>query len=133
MVRVPQLLTESLTASGLPDWAILLAVMLLLILLGMIVDAVSLIVVTTPVLLPLIQAMGYDPLWFGIVMVLNLEIAVITPPVGLNLYALRGVCPELSVEEIIKSALPFVAVQFLVLMLFVFFPIISLWLPSLMH
>ncbi|MBY5967519.1 TRAP transporter large permease [Halomonas denitrificans] len=133
MVRVPQLLTESLTVSGLPDWAIMLAIMLLLILLGMIVDAVSLIVVTTPVLLPLIQAMGYDPLWFGIVMVLNLEIAVITPPVGLNLYALRGVCPELSVEEIIKSALPFVAVQFIVLMLFVMFPSISLWLPGLMH
>lgn len=132
MVRVPQLLTEALTASGLPAWAILLAVMLLLILLGMIVDAVSLIVVTTPVLLPLIEALGYDPLWFGIIMVLNLEIAVVTPPVGLNLYALRGVCPELSVEEIIQSALPFVAVQFLVLMLFVFFPGISLWLPGLM-
>lgn len=132
MVRVPQLLTEALTATGLPAWAILVAVMLLLILLGMIVDAVSLIVVTTPVLLPLVTALGYDPLWFGIVMVLNLEIAVITPPVGLNLYALRGVCPELSVEEIIKSALPFVAVQFLVLMLFVFFPGLSLWLPGLM-
>ncbi|MGR4068949.1 TRAP transporter large permease [Halomonas sp. LR3S48] len=132
MVRVPQLLTEALTATGLPAWAILLAVMLLLILLGMIVDAVSLIVVTTPVLLPLVTALGYDPLWFGIVMVLNLEIAVVTPPVGLNLYALRGVCPELSVEEIIKSALPFVAVQFLVLMLFVFMPSLSLWLPGLM-
>ncbi|GGX90084.1 hypothetical protein GCM10007160_16940 [Litchfieldella qijiaojingensis] len=132
MVRVPQLLTEMLTTSGLPTWAILLAVMLLLVLLGMIVDAVSLIVVTTPVLLPLIEALGYDPLWFGIVMVLNLEIAVVTPPVGLNLYALRGVCPELSVEEIIRSALPFVAVQFLVLMLFVFFPSLSLWLPGLM-
>ncbi len=132
MVRVPQLLTEALTTSGLPAWAILLAVMLLLLLLGMIVDAVSLIVVTTPVLLPLIVALGYDPLWFGIVMVLNLEIAVVTPPVGLNLYALRGVCPDLSVEEIIRSALPFVAVQFLVLMLFVFFPSLSLWLPGLM-
>ncbi|SNY96720.1 TRAP transporter large permease [Halomonas sp. hl-4] len=132
MVRVPQLLTEILTASGLPAWAILLAVMVLLILLGMLVDAVSLIVVTTPVLLPLIEALGYDPLWFGIVMVLNLEIAVVTPPVGLNLYALRGVCPELSIEEIIRSALPFVAVQFLVLMLFVFFPGLSLWLPGLM-
>ncbi|TDO09766.1 TRAP transporter large permease [Halomonas ventosae] len=132
MVRVPQLLTEALTATGLPGWAILVAVMLMLILLGMIVDAVSLIVVTTPVLLPLVTALGYDPLWFGIVMVLNLEIAVITPPVGLNLYALRGVCPELSVEEIISSALPFVAVQFLVLMLFVLFPGISLWLPGLM-
>jgi len=132
MVRVPQLLTEILTASGLPAWAILLAVMVLLILLGMLVDAVSLIVVTTPVLLPLIETLGYDPLWFGIVMVLNLEIAVVTPPVGLNLYALRGVCPELTIEEIIRSALPFVGVQFLVLMLFVLFPGLSLWLPGLM-
>ncbi|GAA5175625.1 MULTISPECIES: TRAP transporter large permease [Halomonadaceae] len=132
LVRVPQLLTEMLTASTLPPWAILLVVMVLLVLLGMIVDAVSLIVVTTPVLLPLIQALGYDPLWFGIVLVLNLEIAVVTPPVGLNLYALRGVCPELSIEEIIRSALPFVAVQFLVLMLFVLFPSLSLWLPGLM-
>jgi len=132
MVRVPQLLTGALISSGLPTWAILLAIMLLLILLGMIVDAVSLIVVTTPVLLPLITALGYDPLWFGIIMVLNLEIAVVTPPVGLNLYALRSVCPELRVEEIIRSALPFVIVQFLVLMLFVFVPSLSLWLPGLM-
>ncbi|MDT8894867.1 TRAP transporter large permease [Halomonas sp. I1] len=132
MVRVPQLLTEALTSTGLPTWVILVAIMLLLILLGMIVDAVSLIVVTTPVLLPLITALGYDPLWFGIIMVLNLEIAVVTPPVGLNLYALRGVCPELRVEEIIRSALPFVIVQFLVLMLFVLVPSLSLWLPGLM-
>lgn len=132
LVRVPQLLTEMLTASALPAWAILVAVMVLLVLLGMIVDAVSLIVVTTPVLLPLIEALGYDPLWFGIVLVLNLEIAVVTPPVGLNLYALHGVCPQLSIEEIIRSALPFVAVQFLVLMLFVLFPSLSLWLPGLM-
>lgn len=132
MVRVPQMLTDMLTTSGLPTWAILLLVMVLLVLLGMLVDAVSLIVVTTPVLLPLIESLGYDPLWFGIVLVLNLEIAVVTPPVGLNLYALRGVCPQLSVEEIIRSALPFVIVQFLVLMLFVLFPSLSLWLPGLM-
>ncbi|SDK99623.1 TRAP transporter, DctM subunit [Modicisalibacter muralis] len=132
LMRVPQLLTEMLTASALPAWAILVAVMVLLVLLGMIVDAVSLIVVTTPVLLPLVEALGYDPLWFGIVLVLNLEIAVVTPPVGLNLYALHGVCPQLSIEEIIRSALPFVAVQFLVLMLFVLFPSLSLWLPGLM-
>ncbi|NVK40349.1 MAG: TRAP transporter large permease [Oceanospirillaceae bacterium] len=132
LVRVPQTLTDLLTASSLPSWAILVAIMLLLVLLGMLVDAVSLIVVTTPVLLPVIQALGYDPLWFGIVMVLNLEIAVVTPPVGLNLYALRGVCPDLRIEEIIRSALPFVAVQFAVLMLFVLFPSISLWLPNLL-
>lgn len=130
LVRVPQALTDMLVGSALPGWAILMGIMLLLILLGMLVDAVSLIVVTTPILLPVIVALGYDPLWFGIIMVLNLEIAVVTPPVGLNLYALRGVCPDLSIEEIIRSAMPFVAVQFAVLMLFVLVPELSLWLPG---
>ncbi|MDN5843071.1 MAG: TRAP transporter large permease [Alcaligenaceae bacterium] len=132
LIEVPQKLTSALTATNLPSWSILLIVMLLLILLGMLIDAVSLIVVTTPILLPLIESLGYSPLWFGIVLVLNLEMAVVTPPVGLNLYVLRGVCPNLKIEEIIKGALPFVAVQFLVLMLFVLVPEMGLWLPSLM-
>lgn len=131
LVRVPELVTETLIASELPEWAILTILMLALVLLGMLVDGVSLIVVVTPILLPLVTALGYDPLWFGIVLVLNLEIAVVTPPVGLNLYALRGVCPMLSVEEIIRSVVPFVFVQFAVLMLFVLFPGMSLWLPGL--
>lgn len=131
-VRVPQMLTDALTATNLPPWAIFTAIMILLVLLGMLVDAVSLIVVTTPILLPLVIALGYDPLWFGIILVMNLEIAVVTPPVGLNLYALRGVCPQLSVEEIITSVVPFVLVQFAVLMIFVLFPGISLWLPNLL-
>ena len=79
----------------------------------------------------MVEAVGIDPLWFGIILVMNLEIAVVTPPVGLNLYALRGVCPMLSVEEIIRSVVPFVFVQFLMLMIFVLFPGLSLWLPGL--
>ena len=132
LVRVPDLVAEALVATALPGWAILVLLMLALVLLGMIVDAVSLIVVTTPILLPLITTLGYDPLWFGIVLVMNLEIAVVTPPVGLNLYALRGVCPMLSVEEIIRSVVPFVVVQFVMLMIFVLFPGLSLWLPGLL-
>ena len=131
LVRLPETVTEALTATALPAWAILTLLMVALVLLGMIVDGVSLIVVTTPILLPLITALGYDPLWFGIILVMNLEIAVVTPPVGLNLYALRGVCPMLSVEEIIGSVVPFVLVQFLMLMMFVLFPGVSLWLPGL--
>lgn len=130
LVRVPQMLSEALLGLGLPDIVVLLALMALLIGLGMFVDAVSLIVVTTPVLLPLIVGMGYDPLWFGIVLVMNLEIAVVTPPVGLNLYTLRGVCPFLRIEEIVRSSLPFVLIQILVLLVFVMFPAISLWLPG---
>jgi tripartite ATP-independent transporter DctM subunit len=131
LVRLPETVTEALIATALPSWAILTVVMLALVMLGMLVDGVSLIVVTTPILLPLITALGYDPLWFGIILVMNLEIAVVTPPVGLNIYALRGVCPMLSVEEIIVGVMPFVAVQFAMLMLFVLFPGISLWLPRL--
>lgn len=130
LVRVPENVSAALTATDLPPWAILVIIMLALVLLGMLVDAVSLIVVTTPILLPLIVTLGYDPLWFGIILVMNLEIAVVTPPVGLNLYALRGVCPMLSVEEIIRSVVPFVIVQFVMLMIFVLFPGLSLWLPG---
>ncbi len=130
LVRLPENVTEALIATALPPWAILTLVMLALVFLGMLVDGVSLIVVTTPILLPLITALGYDPLWFGIILVMNLEIAVVTPPVGLNIYALRGVCPMLSVEEIIAGVMPFVVVQFAMLMLFVLFPSISLWLPG---
>ena len=132
LVRVPETVSAALTATNLPGWAILTLIMLALVLLGMLVDAVSLIVVTTPILLPLVTALGYDPLWFGIVLVMNLEIAVVTPPVGLNLYALKGVCPQLHVEEIIRSVVPFVVVQFAMLMLFVLVPGLSLWLPGLL-
>ncbi len=130
MVRLPQTLTSFLLGLNLPNMVILLTIMALLIVLGMFVDGVSLIVVTTPILLPLITAMGYDPLWYGIILVINLELAVVTPPVGLNLYTLRGVCPFLSIEEIIQSSIPFLAVEVVVLIVFTLFPALSLWLPG---
>ncbi len=132
LVRVPDAITGLLVGTELPPEVILILIMLVLVGLGMLVDAVSLIVVTTPILLPLIQTLGYDPLWFGIILVMNLEIAVITPPVGLNLYTLKAVAPMLRIEEIVRSVVPFVAVQFVMLVIFVLFPAISLWLPNLM-
>jgi len=130
LIQVPQTFAASLVDSGLPAPLIMAGIMLLLIVLGMLVDAISLIVVTAPIFVPVVTALGYDPLWFGIVMVLNLEMAVVTPPVGLNLYALRGVCPDLPIEQIIRGSLPFVLVQLAVLTLFVAFPKLGLWLPQ---
>ncbi len=132
MVRLPQALTEYLLSFHLPGIAVVLILMVLLIMLGMLMDAVSLIVVTTPILLPIILAFGFSPLWYGIILVINLELAVVTPPVGLNLYTLKGVCPFLSVEEIIRSSIPFLVVEFAALVVFTLFPGISLWLPGLM-
>jgi tripartite ATP-independent transporter DctM subunit len=131
-VRVPQMLTDFLLGLHIPAIVLILSITAFLIVLGMFVDATSLIVVTCPILVPLIVGLGYDPLWYGIVLVMNLEMAVVTPPVGLNLYTLHGVCPFLSVEEIIKSSLPFVFLQFTGLMLFTLFPSLALWLPNFM-
>jgi tripartite ATP-independent transporter DctM subunit len=132
MVRVPQRLSEFLLGLQVPAVVIVLIIMALLIVLGMFVDAVSLIVVTTPILIPLIVGLGYDSLWYGIVLVMNLELAVVTPPVGLNLYTLRGVCPFLSIEEIIRASVPFVVIQFFSLLIFILFPGLALWLPGIL-
>jgi TRAP-type C4-dicarboxylate transport system permease large subunit len=80
----------------------------------------------------LVKGLGFDPLWYGIVLVINLELAVVTPPVGLNLYTLRSCCPFLTVEQIIRAAIPFLFVQLACLLLFTFYPPLALWLPSFM-
>ena len=131
MARVPEQMTNFFMDLHLPNLAMILIIQFLLIIGGMFVDAGSLMIITTPILLPLVKAMGYDPLWYGIVLVINLELAVVTPPVGLNLYTLRSCCPVLTVEEIIKSSFPFLLVQLACLILFSVYPPLSLWLPNL--
>jgi C4-dicarboxylate transporter, DctM subunit len=131
MVRVPEQVTSFFMGLNLPNISMVLAIQVLLIIGGMFVDAGSLMVITTPILLPLIKAMGYDPLWYGIVLVINLELAVVTPPVGLNLYTLRSCCPVLTLEEIIKSSFPFLMIQLVCLIIFSVYPPLSLWLPNL--
>ena len=131
MVRVPEQVTSFFMGLNIPNLAMVMIIQGILIIGGMFVDAGSLMVITTPILLPLIKAMGYDPLWYGIVLVINLELAVVTPPVGLNLYTLRSCCPVLTLEEIIKSSLPFLVIQLLCLILFSVYPPLSLWLPNL--
>jgi TRAP-type C4-dicarboxylate transport system permease large subunit len=133
MVRLPETLSNWLLGLNLPPMAMMLALQGLLIIGGMFVDAASLVVITTPILLPLVKGLGFDPLWYGIVLVINLELAVVTPPVGLNLYTLRGCCPFLTVEEIIRASLPFLMVQLACLLLFTLYPPLALWLPGLMR
>ena len=130
MVRIPELLSNFLIDLHLHRMVLIFAIQLLLIIGGMFVDAASLIVITTPILLPLIKALGFDPLWYGIVLVINLELAVVTPPVGLNLYTLKSCVPELSLQEIIRSSIPFLMIQLLCLILFTLYPPLSLWLPN---
>ena len=82
------------------------------------------------VLVPVVEPLGYDPLWFGVLLVMNLELAVITPPVGLNLFAMKSVAPEIPLSEIIKGVIPYIILEFALLMVMVGVPEIATWLPS---
>ncbi len=110
----------------------MVGIMLILIVLGCLVDAASLLLVVTPILVPAITELGFDPLWFGVLLVVNLEIAVITPPVGLNLYTMKSVVPELDLADIFRGVAPYIAIECVLLGLLIAFPQIVTSLPGLL-
>jgi tripartite ATP-independent transporter DctM subunit len=131
LVRIPDNLSKWVVSLPVEPIVVLLIIMGFFIILGCLIDGVSLIIVTTPIVLPTILKLGFDPVWYGILLVLNLETAVITPPVGLNLYTMKSIMKDaLTMEEIIRGALPFVIVEVLALLLFLFWPSLALWLPN---
>ncbi|OPX37526.1 MAG: hypothetical protein B1H13_12670 [Desulfobacteraceae bacterium 4484_190.3] len=132
MLKLPDQLAELTIHSGLAGWQVFLLLNLVLLLLGMFVDGATAVVVTTPIVLPTIVSLGHDPLWWGIILVLNLEMAVITPPVGLNLYAIKSIAEDINMGDIIRGSLPFVVVEMISLALFYVFKDLVLWLPGLM-
>ena len=94
-------------------------------------DAMGLITLTIPILFPVILNLGYDPIWFGVIIVLVTELGVITPPVGINVYVIKGVAPDIPLEVLFKGILPFLFPILLTIVLMIAFPIIALFLPSL--
>lgn len=132
LFRVPDIFSEYVISLGASPWMTMLLIQLMLIVLGMFVDGASMVLITTPILLPTMVLMGWDPIWFGVLMIVNINIAVITPPVGLNLYTLASITKDVDIETILKGTLPYVVVEFIGLIILIAFPQISLWLPSMM-
>jgi tripartite ATP-independent transporter DctM subunit len=130
-LMIPQELVMWISTLDLSEWVIFLMILLFLVLLGMFLDIVSMILIATPIVLPVIEALGFSPIWFGVVMMITCEMAVITPPIGLNLYVIKGVAPDIPLSDIIRGALPFVLVEAFAIFLLILFPEIVLWLPSL--
>jgi len=130
-LQAPQKVISLVESTNLPVWATLTLIMCVLIVMGMFMDVVSVILIATPLLLPMVISLGYSTLWFGIIVGITCEMAVITPPIGLNLYVVKGVSPSnISISDIIKGALPFVVVEAVCLFIFVAFPDLALWLPN---
>jgi len=95
-------------------------------------DPASIVLLTAPIVIPAVRALGFDLVWFGIVIVMNMEMANVTPPFGFNLYVIKGIAPTVSLAEIIKGVIPFIFIQAAALIIVMIFPRIVLWLPSTM-
>ncbi|MDD3342186.1 MAG: TRAP transporter large permease subunit [Sulfurospirillaceae bacterium] len=128
---IPQQITHMIMQANVGPIMFLVIVNILLLLMGQFMEPSSIVMITVPLLLPLVMALGIDPIHFGVIMVVNMEIGMITPPVGLNLFVAAGMT-GLSLKEVVVASLPWVAVLFVGLLLITYIPIISLWLPQLM-
>jgi len=127
--KLPFMLAETVEGLALPRYAVFTVIMILYILLGMFLDIFSAIVLTLPVLFPLVVSMGFDPIWFGVIMVLVMEMGLITPPVGLNVFALAGVT-GIPLHIIFRGVMPFVVAMIVCIVLLVLFPQIALFIPG---
>jgi len=125
---IPTALVNFAIARELEPWQFLLALNVMMIILGMFLDAVAVMLIVTPIVLPVLSTLGIDPVHFGIVLIVNMEIAFLTPPIGLNLFVLSSIA-RAPMSEAVRGMWPFVVIMALFLMLITYVPEISLWLP----
>ncbi|MEM7693805.1 MAG: TRAP transporter large permease [Pseudomonadota bacterium] len=129
---LPAALTRLLEASDLSPLMVLLAILGVYLVLGMVLESLSMILLTVPIFAPIVAGLGYDLIWFGILVVVMTEISLITPPVGLNVFVLKSVMPDVPLGAIFRGVVPFILADILRVILILMVPGIALWLPSLM-
>jgi C4-dicarboxylate transporter DctM subunit len=129
--RIPQVIAETIVSWGMPAWQFLVVVNVLLLIAGMFMEPTGIILIMAPILFPIASRLGIDPVHLGIIMVVNLEIGMVTPPVGLNLFVTAGIT-GMSIAQVVRAALPWTLVLLGFLVVVTYVPSISLWLPALM-
>jgi len=132
---IPQELASLITGLPVSRWVILILIQILLVFLGMFLDPASIIVLTAPILVPIVSGLGFDGVWFGVLFTINMEMAMITPPVGLNLYLIHGISRQygVSIGDVLRGALPFMLAELACLGLVIGVPELALFLPNLMR
>jgi C4-dicarboxylate transporter DctM subunit len=127
---ITQSLAEWIATLEVNPWLLLLYVNIFLLVAGLFLPPVAVILMTAPTLVPIIEQAGFDPIWFGVVLTINMEIGLITPPVGLNLYVINGIVPDVKLPTILWGALPFMLCMVVGIILLALFPGIATWLPD---
>jgi tripartite ATP-independent transporter DctM subunit len=129
-LHISQSAAEWIVAQHLSSWLLLLAILLMVVVLGFFLPPASIILMTAPIILPPLRGAGFDLVWFGVVMTIVMEMGLIHPPVGLNLFVIKSIAPDISFGELVWGTLPFVAIMIVAVLLICLFPAIALWLPK---
>jgi C4-dicarboxylate transporter DctM subunit len=132
LVEIPQKLTALIIEWKLSAFMFVLAMNILMVFLGCILETVSIILLTVPLVAPILEALKIDPIWYAIVLTVNMEMALVTPPVGMNLYVINGLDEDIHMSEVIRGVAPFIVILAAFLVLTMLFPPMSTWLPSMM-
>ncbi|MEZ2295072.1 TRAP transporter large permease [Variovorax sp. RCC_210] len=130
ITQSPQKLTEFLTGLGIGRYGVLALIMVMYLVLGCLMDAMAMIILTVPIIYPVIVHLGFDLIWFGVIIVMTVELGLIHPPVGMNVFVIKSVVKDVSFTTIFKGVLPFIVTDIVRLVILIAFPIIALWLPT---
>jgi C4-dicarboxylate transporter, DctM subunit len=130
VTQTPQKVTEFLTGLGLGRYEVLVLIMLMYLVLGCLMDAMAMIILTIPIIFPVIMALDFDPIWFGVIIVMTVELGLIHPPVGMNVFVIKSVVKDVKISTIFYGVIPFVVTDILRLALLISFPILATWLPA---
>src|SRR5437764_9339144 len=130
ITQTPQKVTAFLTGLGIGPYGVLALILLTYLVLGCLMDAMAMVILTVPIVFPVVTALGFDPIWFGVIIVMTVELGLIHPPVGMNVFVIKSVVKDVSFTTIFKGVLPFVATDIVRLLVLIAFPIIALYLPS---
>ncbi|MCG6972752.1 MAG: TRAP transporter large permease [Desulfobacterales bacterium] len=125
-----QTLGELILKLPLGKWGIIFFINIFLLILGCFIPPAAVILMVAPLLLPIIQGLGFDPVWFSVIMTVNLEIGLVTPPVGLNLYVVKSIAPDIPMSKVLLGAAPFVLIDCLLIVFLCIWPQLALWLPN---
>jgi tripartite ATP-independent transporter DctM subunit len=127
---ITQTLAQSIAAANLNPWVLMLSINVFLLVCGCFIPPAGIILMTAPILLPIITAAGFDPVWFGVIVTINMEIGLITPPVGLNLFVVNAIAPDVPTSKVLWGSVPYVAMMILAIIILSIFPEIATWLPD---
>jgi tripartite ATP-independent transporter DctM subunit len=130
VTQTPQRVTELLLGLGLGRYGVLALIMVMYLVLGCLMDAMAMIILTVPIIFPVVMQLGFDPIWFGVIIVMTVELGLIHPPVGMNVFVIKSVVKDVSFATIFKGVIPFVATDLVRLVILISFPLLATWLPQ---